>query len=167
MQWQMHNTRKVQMDEHSFLTGRNITLPTATAPYPGLRAAEMSHGEHYPSHTSRTVTMERFQVNAPTEQAWSQRGWEQQVLRRVGVSHTEAQAGGALQLSPSMSSHGEPAPQRGWNWNNSSSREPSGSGGFWKVMETINQAKSFRLKFRSLNTLKKEKQTTFLKKTVN
>lgn len=79
--------------------------------------------------------------------------------QRGQVSNTEAQAGGALQLSPGTSPQAGPAPERGRDRNVSTSREPGGGGGggVYKLIIIVNQGKTFREKLGFVNTLKMEK----------
>lgn len=142
------------MNKHSFWTRRNITFI-----YGLILASELVGwiSEHCPSHSSRTMTTERSQVHAMQSKHNTTVGGNSRCLS-VWACHTQK----LRLLEPSSVPQGAPAPECGWDWNDSTSREPHGGG---VVLEIDgDQLKNFREKFILIKTLKKEKQTIGKKK---
>ena len=116
----MNIISKVQMNKHSFWTRRNITFI-----YGLILASELVGwiSEHCPSHSSRTMTTERSQVHAMQSKHNTTVGGNSRRLS-VWACHTQLRL-----LEPSSVPQGAPAPECGWDWNDSTSREPHGGGG--------------------------------------
>ena len=93
----------------------------------------MNQSEHCPSHSSRTMTTERSQVHAMQSKHNPIVGGNSRCLS-VWACHTQK----LRLLEPSSVPQGAPAPECGWDWNDSTSREPHGGGGFgtrWRSSE--------------------------------
>lgn len=149
----MNIISKVQINKHSFWTRRNITFI-----YCFILSSELVGwiSKHCPSHSSRTMITERSQVHAMQSEHNPIVGGNSRCLS-VWACHTQK----LRLLEPSSVPQGAPAPECGWDWNDSTSREPHGG----VVLEIDgDQVKNFREKFILINTLKKEKQATLKKK---